>query len=165
MGAIAQYLIEDHARLDEALRRAIRQPPHLDRKAYAEFREGLLRHIGMEEKILFSTARAAQGGKPLPAAARLRLHHAALGALLVLTPTNAVIEAIRLILRDHNPLEEDPGGVYEQCEKLIGTGSSEVLTRLRNSKPVAVAPYNDTTIAVESARASLKRAGYTLEIL
>ena len=51
-GEIYRYLTSDHARLDDALRRATSDADHIDRSAYAEFREGLLHHIGMEEKIL-----------------------------------------------------------------------------------------------------------------
>ena len=40
---IRQYLAADHARLDAALQRG----------GYQEFREGLLRHIAIEQKILF----------------------------------------------------------------------------------------------------------------
>jgi len=47
-GEIYRYLTSDHAQLDDALRRATSDADHIDRSAYAEFREGLLRHIGME---------------------------------------------------------------------------------------------------------------------
>jgi hypothetical protein len=46
------HLADDHARIDHALQRATRQPETIAPDAYAEFRAGLLRHIGMEEKIL-----------------------------------------------------------------------------------------------------------------
>ena len=51
-GRIYRYLSDDHVKLDDALRRAMKNPQLIDMPAYAEFREGLLRHIGMEEKIL-----------------------------------------------------------------------------------------------------------------
>jgi hypothetical protein len=51
----------------------------------------------MEEKTpRFGTARAARAGKPMAASARLRLDHAALGALLVPTPTQPIISAINM---------------------------------------------------------------------
>ena len=55
-GKVYRYLADDHARLDDALRRATRDSDRIDQTAYAEFREGLLRHIGMEEKILLPAA-------------------------------------------------------------------------------------------------------------
>ena len=163
-GRIYEYLAKDHGRLDDALRRITADPERIDREAYREFREGLLRHIGMEEKILLPAARAAQSGTPIAAAAILRLHHAALAALLVLSPTTAIVDAIRTILHDHNPLEEGPGGVYQQCEQLIGAEANDVLIRLQNAPPVALAKNVDSDIAVESARLSLARAGYNIVI-
>jgi hypothetical protein len=114
-GKIYRYLADDHARLDDALKRATYDPDHIDRSAYAEFRAGLLRHIGMEEKILLPAARSANGGKALASAAKLHLDHGVLAALLVPTPTDSIITAISTVLDRHNPLEEGSGGVYEQC--------------------------------------------------
>jgi hypothetical protein len=44
-GKIYRYLSDDHLKLDDALRRATSHPGTIDMPAYAEFREGLLRHI------------------------------------------------------------------------------------------------------------------------
>jgi hypothetical protein len=71
-GKIYRYLAEDHARIDDALQRATSRPETIEPAAYAEFRAGLLRHIGMEEKILLPAARTARGGEPLPIASKLR---------------------------------------------------------------------------------------------
>ena len=79
--------------------------------AYAEFRNGLLRHIGLEEKILLPAARAARSGEPLAIASKLQLDHGALSSLLVPTPTPAIVAVIRAILECHNLLEESPAGV------------------------------------------------------
>jgi len=117
-GRIFRYLADDHARIDDALQRATSRPETVEPDAYAEFREGLLRHIWLEEKILLAAARAARGGEPLPIVSKLRLDHGALTALLVPTPTPAIVAVIRAILERHNPIEESPGGVYEHCEKL-----------------------------------------------
>jgi hypothetical protein len=84
--------------------------------AYAEFRAGLRRHIGMEEKILLPAARSANEGEPLASAAKLPLYHGALAALLVPTPTGLIIVAIRtqIFLReDQCPLLGEEG---------VGTG-------------------------------------------
>ena len=51
-------------------------------------------------------------------AAKLRLDHGAFAALLVPTPTPAIIAALRAILGAHNVVEEGPGGVYECCDGL-----------------------------------------------
>ena len=67
-GPIANYLPEDHPRLEDLLTRGAADPA-----AHAEFRRGLLRQIGMEERLLLPAAQRARGGEPLEAAARLRL--------------------------------------------------------------------------------------------
>jgi hypothetical protein len=163
-GAISHYLEEDHARIEDALRRAAKPGERIEPTAYAEFRGALLRHIGMEEKILLPVARAACGGKPLPQTAQLHLDHGALAALLVPTPTKAIVEAIRTILRRHNSIEEGPGGVYEQCEQLPGIDAAAILTRLQATPLVAMAPHVDNETAMVSLRSALRRAGYSFEL-
>ena len=163
-GVIARYLEEDHARIDDALRRAELAAGQIDLAAYAEFRGVLLRHIGMEEKILLPAATAARGDKPLAVAEQLHLDHGALAALLVPTPTDAIVEIIRKILSRHNTLEEGPNGMYAECEKLPGLNVDAILERLEAAPQVAMAPYADSKIAMDSLRASLRRAGYSFEI-
>src|SRR3990170_5894736 len=101
-GKIYRYLADDHARLEGLLQRVTARPDSLDSEPYAAFRAGLLKHIAMEEKILLPAAQKAQGGKPLALAARLRLDHGALAALLVPAPTAAIVAAVRAILTAHN---------------------------------------------------------------
>jgi hypothetical protein len=132
--------------------------------AYATFRAGLLKHIGMEEKVLFPAARKQRGGAPLPSAAKLRLDHGALTALLVPSPTAPIVAAIRAILEAHNPLEEDPGGIYDQCEQLAGAEADEILRQLQNYSEVKVLPHVDTPFVMEATRRALARAGYELEV-
>jgi len=159
-GPIARYLTDDHARLDALLRRAVAQPSAIDRTAYAEFRAGLLRHIGMEEKILLPAAKRARGGAALPVAVTLRLHHGALAALLVPTPTARIADAIRTILVAHNPLEEGPGGAYAACERLAGPEGDALLATLRAAPAVSVSPHVDGPLVVDALRRALARAGF-----
>ena len=161
-GDVYRFLAKDHRRLEQLLDRATLGTAQIEPKSYLEFREGLLRHISMEEKILLPAAQAVRGGKALPLAANLRLDHGALAALLVLTPTPAIAAAIRAILKAHNPKEEGPGGVYTECENLQGFDSEQILTRLQAARAVAVADYVDSPVAIESAHNALRRAGYQL---
>lgn len=163
MGKIYNYLAEDHVRLDDALLRTMKNPDAVDMAPYAEFRAGLLRHISMEEKILLPAARAANEGKPLSAAGRLHLDHGALAALLVPTPTPSIMKVVKTILDAHNPVEEGSGGIYDECERLIGAEVDDVLTRLQNARPVLLAPLVDSPIAFASARTALQKAGYDLD--
>lgn len=163
-GDIHRYLAGDHARLDGLLERAMRDPENIDAAAYAEFRSGLLKHIAMEEKVLLPAARRLRGGEALPIAAKLRLDHGALTALLVPSPTASVVAAMRAILKVHNPLEEDPGGMYDQCEALAGAAAEPILNELENYREVKVLPHVDNAFVMEAARRTLLRAGFELKI-
>jgi len=160
---ISHYLSEDHRRLEELLRRATIMDDRIEPDAYMAFRGGLLRHIGMEEKVLLPAAQAARGGDPLPVASKLRLDHGALAALLVLTPTVAIVAAIRSILISHHPIEEGSDGIYAQCEHLDGFDNIQILARLKSYPPVATASYVDNPTAIQSARNAIKRAGHDLQ--
>jgi hypothetical protein len=163
-GPLTTLLAGDHARLDGLLRRAMAAESVIDRVAYAEFRAGLLKHISLEEKMLLPAAQRWQGGDPLPLAATLRLDHGALAALLVPTPTPAIIAAIRTVLAAHNALEEGPRGVYEMCEQLAGTEVDGLLAQLRAAPAVPVAPYSDGPRVMSVVRRALARAGYAIEL-
>lgn len=129
-GPIGQHLAADHARLDALLDEAARAGG-VARAPYEAFRAGLLRHIGLEEKILLPAARRARGGQPLALAAQLRHDHAALAALLVPTPTPEILQTLRELLDVHNPLEEGPEGLYAIGDALLHAEADAVLARLR----------------------------------
>jgi hemerythrin HHE cation binding domain-containing protein len=162
-GPVTHILVDDHHRLDALLHRAFAVPTEVDLAAYDAFRKGLLRHIGLEEKILFPAAQRAQGGVPLEVAARLRLDHGALAALLVPPPTAPIGAALRAILLAHNPLEEGERGVYAACEALLGDQSRALAEDLRAAPEVRVNPNVDTDLAREAMRRALARAGYEFE--
>jgi Hemerythrin HHE cation binding domain len=164
-GKIYRYLADDHRRLDALLGRAMSDPENIDAAAYAQFRSGLLKHIGMEEKVLLPAAQKLRGGEPLPVAPRLRLDHGALAALLVPSPTAPVVAAIRAILKVHNPIEEDPGGMYDQCEELAGAEADQILRQLQNYSEVRVVPHVDGPFVIEATRRALAKAGYDLAVI
>jgi hypothetical protein len=163
-GPLSRVLAADHVRLDGLLQRAVADAGAIHLATYAAFRAGLLTHISMEEKILLPAAQRWHGGTPLPLAAKLRLDHGALAALLVPTPTPAIITALRTILAAHNVLEEGPGGVYETCEQLAGTNAHELLAQLQAAPEVPVAPYADGPQVMSVVRRALARAGYDLDL-
>jgi hemerythrin HHE cation binding domain-containing protein len=163
MGPIYRFLAADHARLDALLQHAFANPNQIDLESYGQFRAGLLRHIAMEEKILLPAAQKARGGEPLQIAAKLRLDHGALAALLVPTPTAAVAASVRVILTAHNPLEEGPDGLYQACEALLEDESEAIVSRLQSAPEVKLAPFNDGPQIMESVKRALDRAGYALK--
>lgn len=146
-GPLNEFLTRDHERLDALLRRAD-AGPDIDLDAYVEFRAGLLRHMAMEEKVLLPEARRLRGGEALPVAARVRADHAVLAALLVPPPTHELLGKLRAILVEHNPLEEDAGGLYEVCDALAGTDAAAVLARLEAVPAVKVAKNVDSPRAL-----------------
>lgn len=155
-GPIFQFLAEDHARLDALLARAVAGPAEVDLAAYGAFRQGLLRHIALEEKILLPAARTARGGEPVPQARRLRIDHGALAALLVPTPTPEIAREIRKILGPHNEAEEGEGGLYEECDALLSAEAGAILERMRAYPPVKVARYQDGPRVCRTAEQALR---------
>ncbi len=75
-----------------------------------------------------------------------------------------MIAALRAILTLHNPIEEDPGGVYETCEELAGAEVDEILRQLQEAPEVRVLPHVDNPFVMEATRRALARAGYDLPI-
>jgi Hemerythrin HHE cation binding domain len=164
METITQFLTEDHRRLDALLERtrACTAPDEL--AAYDQFRRGILKHIGIEEKILLTTAARLQGA-PLEPAARLRLDHGAIVSLLMPIPTPSIIRAIRTVLAAHNPLEEGDGGVYYICEKLAASEHDELLAKIREAPEVPTHPNATSPRILDAARHALARAGYDPALL
>ena len=160
-GPIAELMASEHASLDRLLAEAVRGSV----EAYREFRQRLLRHIRIEERLLLPMAERKRGSEPLPLAARLRLDHGALATLMMLPPTHGTFRAVSTVLKAHNPLEENSGGVYDQCETLAGPDASELLLQCEKTPPVPVSPWMDDPKVFEAARRALIRAGYAASLL
>lgn len=159
-GSITGFLMEDHRRLDILLQSAAADSGLMDESAYQQFRAGLLRHIGMEEKILLPAIQRSRGGAPFAVAAKLRLDHGAIAALLMPTPTAAIIAMVRGILGGHNVIEESPDGLYETCDRLPATEVEQLLAGLQAAPEVNVMPYSDSPAVMNAVRRAVERAGY-----
>ena len=157
-----QYLAQDHDRLDRLLRDATAQPGVINRGPYDEFRRGLLRHIGIEERIVLPAIARLQNGKQAAVAERLRLDHGALAALMVPPPTQEIVATLRWILKGHNSLEEQEGGLYRLLNELAKDEETELLEKMRSTPEVPVTPYNEKPFVLEATERALKRAGYSL---
>lgn len=166
-GSIHRLLTLEHQRLDALLEAAGSCATAPQLQAYDEFRRGLLRHIGTEEKILFPMAQRLRAGRPLPEAAKLRLDHGAIVALLTPAPSPAVVRALRAVLAAHNPLEEGPRGVYETCEQLARDAgeAGELARQLREAPQVPTNPNLTNPRVMEAAKRALMRAGYDPALL
>ena len=160
LGPVTRFLEDDHRRLEELLNAALSSGGRIEQGQYDEFRAGLLRHIGMEEKILLPAAQRANGGTPLSIAAALRLEHGAIAALLMPTPTPELIAVLRSILKKHNKVEEGLDGLYATCDKLAGAETEDLVAKLRAAPAVAVLPHSDTPAVLSAVRRAVERAGY-----
>lgn len=156
-GPIARHLVVDHARLEALLAGAVADAAAFAREPFDAFRAGLLRHIGIEEKILFPAMRAAGADEAaLALMRRLRVDHGALASLLVPTPTHGLVAELRIILTPHNVAEDAPGGLYERCDALLAPRAAEVVERMRAYPPVRVAPYADGPRVLRTAAEALE---------
>lgn len=162
-GAIGEFLRDDHRRLEALFRAALADPDRFEHDSYTQFRAGLLRHIGMEEKILLPAIQQWRGGTPWPLAAKLRLDHGAIVSLLVPPPTPAIIATLRMVLERHNQLEEESDGLYAVGDGLAGMASEEFVAKLKAAPAVSVMPYSDTEAVRTTMRRALERAGYRFD--
>ncbi|HSP15348.1 MAG TPA: hemerythrin domain-containing protein [Thermoanaerobaculia bacterium] len=151
---LRELLSRDHERLD-ALLNALGGST-IDQQKYAEFRRGLLRHIGIEERILFPEMRSR--GASTEVERQLHRDHAALAALLVPPPSAVEIDQIRAILDRHNPLEEESGGFYDRFERMAGADLPAVVSRVRDYPEVPTAPHADSPILRRSIAQLLREA-------
>ena len=146
-GALHAFLTADHERLDELL---VKSPG--DAESYNAFRKGLLRHIAIEEQVLFPLLRDHA------LVAQLHRDHAALAALLVPPPTRVELDQIAAILGIHNVLEEQLDGLYEIVEQLAGDDLDALMARVHAIPPVRVVPNVDTPIVRQSIERLLREA-------
>ena len=160
---IYQFFTNDHHRIDMLLDRATENPEDMQMDYYHQFRTGLLKHIKMEEKILFPAAQKAKENVPLPLAAKLRLDHGALTSLMVVPPSVEVIKVLRFVLDKHDLLEEEPGGMYDVCEKLTEGETNHLLQQLGRVAEVPVHPFNEAGYALDVAKRTLLRAGFDFD--
>ena len=163
-GALFQYLADDHERLELLFQRAIARPGAVEAESYHEFRNGLLRHISIEEKIVLPAIAKWQGGKKAAIAGRLRLDHGALVALLAPPPTPSIMLTIRSILEVHNKLEEQEDGIYTLLDDLVGPETETMLAQLKTARPVAVLPNNEKPEVLEVAKKAVARAGHEFKV-
>ena len=158
-----QFFTKDHRRIEDLLAKATEDPGDINMEYYQRFRTGLLTHIKMEEKILFQAAQKANGNTPLPIAAKLKLDHGALTALMAVPPTPAVIKVLRYILDKHDLAEEEPGGMYDLCESLTQNQTQDLLDQLAGITEVPVHPLNSSPSVFEVTKRTLARAGYDFD--
>lgn len=161
MAAIFEYHTRDHERLADLLARATASRP-FDLALYRQFRGGLLRHIGIEEKLLMPELKRLRGGEAHPLAKKLRRDHGAIASLLVPTPTPEIVALLHRILEPHNRIEDEAGGLYESADQLVGAAAAELLARIEAVHEPPQAAFNDTPPAFRQIADNLRAAGIDL---
>ena len=137
--AIAAFMSREHRRIEELFARATAVPGKLDVESYEDFRSVLLRHMAMEERVLSpETQRFSRD--PIPELKRMRTDHGKIAVLLAATPTPEVLDQLRTILTEHDRFEEEPGGLYEICERMLGSDLERVFDLMLEVPPVRVRP-------------------------
>ena len=116
------------------------------------------------KSLLPMTERERKRSVSLPMAARLRLDHGVLAALLMV-PLDRVFRTVRAMLDMHNPLEEVEGGVYEQCESLAGPEIDELVARIAETQRVPVSSWIDSPRVLAAARRALACTGHDPALL
>lgn len=113
---IPQTLLADHQRLHQLLSQAQGKDTVIT-ETYNEFRQGLMRHIAIEEKIFFPEMKKIIGTADIWRT--IRIEHAALTSLLVPTPDLTLLNEIHLLLLDHDSKEEGSSGIYAEGERIL----------------------------------------------
>lgn len=160
MKQITHYLSADHDRLDQLLRLSITAAGEINTDAYQKFRQGLLRHIGIEEKILIPALKQNLDGEMQKTLDRIRSDHSAIVALLVPPPSPAIVQALKAILTGHNELEEKNGGFYERADAFDEIAAEQIAEKVKNAPDVKSLPNNPDPKVLDATRRALERAGY-----
>lgn len=132
----------------------------INNDAYQQFRQGLLRHIGIEEKILIPALRQDMEGEMKQILDRIRSDHSAIVALLVPPPSPAIVHALTAILTGHNELEEMNGGFYERADVYDETAVEQITEKVKSAPEVKSLPNNPDPKVLDATRRALERAGY-----
>lgn len=153
MAALREELETDHRRLEALLEAALHPDGSVHEASYTAFRSGLLRHIGIEEKILFARTRERLG-EPLPLFRQLRIEHGAIASLLVPTPDHDLLRELRGLLERHDAQEEGEEGIYAQCEAILGD-PPELLEAIRAFPAPKLNRHYDGPMAYRTAEEAL----------
>ncbi|HTO15678.1 MAG TPA: hemerythrin domain-containing protein [Edaphocola sp.] len=162
---IYDFFTKDHRRLEDILEQATKDIANINMDLYNQFRVGLLTHIKMEEKILFPAAVMANNNQAIPLAAKLRLDHGAITALMTIPPNEDVVNVAKYILDLHDLAEEEPGGMYDICESLTQDQTEQILDQLYKTTLVPVHPPNGSEAVWGATVRALERAGYNFEAI
>ena len=125
---------------------------------YHQFQNGAIEAHKKWKKILFPAAQKANDGAASAGSKAPPESCGAYGADGSAT-TDDVIKVIRHVLEKHDLLEEEPGGMYDLCEKTDRRRNASIAGWTRKVTKVPVLPPNKTDFALDVAKRTLERAG------
>lgn len=144
-GPIDRLLADDHDRLDALLAKARAAPDgEVQMEPYERFRAGLLRHIAIEEKLLFPLLRRRDPERALDIDL-LRAEHSAIARLLCYQPTPRLLDDVRALLGPHNVREEGAEGIYAATERAAGDELEALVRSVEAFGAVKPAPYREAS--------------------
>lgn len=154
-GRLRALLEADHRGIQRLLE-ASRSGSGVDLEAYDAFRARLLRHMAIEDELLFRAASAARGGAAFDP--RLQLEHRAMATLLLPTPDRALLSEIRELMLDHDEREDREGGAYDRCESLLGERIEGLVDAARTYPFAPLPPRHDGEGTARTASDALRLA-------
>lgn len=141
-GPIATVFAAEHQALRAMLRDCLATPAGVDLARFEQFRQALLHHIAVEEKVLLPALERKLGHPTLMHEA-MRKDHAGVAALCVPAPNRAWVEALQLQLEEHHRVEEGDHGFFALCDLWIADEAPAVLAAAREFPPLHLTPFND----------------------
>lgn len=137
---ISHVLTAQHAQLRAELVGCFVGPAGLDVERFDVFRHSLLRHISIEEQVVMPALLAVLGAPP-GFRNGLRKDHAGIAALCVPLPEREWLENLRDLLDEHYRAEEEPGGLFDLCDRHLGARRDDVLAAIERHPAVTLAPF------------------------
>lgn len=156
------WLEKDHRQIEGLLAMAT-AAADFDVGSFSRARARLMRHIAIEEKIVFRAMRDVDGLEAehpavLAALRQARIDHAAITTLLVPRPDAALVAELIALLGPHNVLEEADDGLYAQCDALLGAACERLLFEVKAYPAVAVRDYVDDDTMIRTAADARRKA-------
>lgn len=140
-GPIATTFAAEHQALRSLLRECL-GPHGVDAARFDEFRQRLLQHIAVEEKVLLP-ALEQKLGHPTLTHDEVRKDHAGVAALCVPAPNRAWVEALMQQLEEHHRVEEGEHGFFALCDRWLADDAPSLFAAARALPPLQLTPFND----------------------
>ncbi len=138
-GPIAASFTAEHRALTRLLEACL-TPGGVDAARFDTFRQRVLHHIAVEEKVLLPALERKLGRRALLHNA-LRRDHAGIAALCVPAPNRDWVESLMALLEQHHRVEEDRGGFFAECDAQLRDELPALFAAVEALPPLQLAPF------------------------